>query len=167
MAQESSFDIVSEFDTQEMVNAVDQTRREITTRFDLKDTGSEIVLENNHAEIVLTTTDETRVRNIIEILESKMTKRSLNIHILDPKAIEHALGGNVRQKIALKRGIDKDLAKKIVGTIKESKLKVQPSIQGDQVRVSGKSKDDLQAVMQLVRQQADAWGTPLQFTNYR
>ncbi len=167
MSKECSFDVVSDFDTQELVNAVDQVKREITTRFDLKDSNSEIDIENNAAELVLTTTDETRLRNILDILETKMTKRGLNIRILDPQSVEHALGGNVRQRVKLKRGIDKDLAKKIVSTIKDAKLKVQPSIQGDQVRVVGKDKDVLQEVIGMLRQQADAWGAPLQFTNYR
>lgn len=165
MSKESSFDVVSEFDAQEMVNAVDQTRREILARFDLKDTGSKIDLENDNTELVLTTTDETRLRNILDILESKMSKRNLNIRILDPQTVEHALGGNVRQRVKLRRGIDKDLAKKIIQCIKDAKLKVQPSIQGDQVRVMGKNKDDLQEVIQLLREQG--WETPLQFNNYR
>ncbi len=167
MAKECSFDVVSEFDAQEMVNAVDQTRREIQSRFDLKDSGSAIDFENNNTEIVVTTTDDTRLRNILDILESKMSKRGLNMRILDPQAIENALGGNVRQKVKLKRGIDKDLAKKIVGFIKGMKTKVQPSIQGDQVRVVGKDKDELQDVIQQLRSESEAWNTPLQFTNYR
>lgn len=167
MSKEASFDVVSEFDAQEMVNAVDQAKREIASRFDLKDSGSQIEMEGNATALILTTTDETRLRNILDILESKMSKRGLSIRILDPQTVEHALGGNVRQRVVLKRGIDKDLAKKIVSTIKDSRLKVQPSIQGDQVRVTGKNKDDLQEVIQLLRQQADAWATPLQFTNYR
>jgi cyclic-di-GMP-binding protein len=167
MSKEASFDVVSEFDGQEMLNAVDQVKREISARFDLKDTGSDIELENNATEITVTTTDETRLRNIVEILEAKMSKRGLNIRILDPQTVEHALGGNVRQKIVLRKGIDKELAKKIVSTIKDAKLKVQPSVQGDQVRVVGKNKDDLQEVIQLLRDKADAWSSPLQFTNYR
>lgn len=167
MSKEASFDIVSEFDTQEMVNALDQTRREIGTRFDLKDSGSQVEMESGGEEIVLTTTDETRLRNILDILESKMAKRGLNIRILEPLSVEHALGGNVRQRVKLKRGIDKDLAKKIVAFVKDTKLKVQSSIQGDQVRVVGKNKDDLQEIIRLLRQQAEAWATPLQFVNYR
>jgi cyclic-di-GMP-binding protein len=167
MPNDASFDVVSEFDLQEMVNAVDQTKREISARFDLKDTGSSIELEKAGNELVVTTTDETRVRNILEILEGKMSKRGLSILILDPQTAEHALGGNVRQRVVLKKGIDKELAKKIVSCIKDAKMKVQPSIQGEQVRVTAKSKDDLQDVIKLLRQQADAWSTPLQFTNYR
>jgi cyclic-di-GMP-binding protein len=167
MSKESSFDVVSDFDAQEMVNAVDQTRREIASRFDLKDSGSQIDLDSSSNEIILTTTDDTRLRNILDILESKMSKRGLNIRILDPQNVEHALGGNVRQRVRLKRGIDKDLAKKIVSFIKDTKIKVQPSIQGDQIRVVGKNKDDLQDIIQQLRQQADVWATPLQFVNYR
>lgn len=167
MSKECSFDVVSEFDTQEMVNAVDQTLREINSRFDLKDSNSKVELENNAEALVLTTTDETRLRNIIDILENKMTKRNLSIRILDPQTVEHALGGNVRQRVVLKRGISKELAKKIVSTVKDSKIKVQASIQGDQVRVAGKDKDDLQQVIALLRQQSETWGEPLQFNNYR
>lgn len=167
MSKEASFDVVSEFDNQEMLNAVDQTRREIASRFDLKDSGSEIEVEGEFVALVLTSTDDTRIRNIIDILESKMTKRNLSIRILDPQTVESALGGNVRQRIVLKRGIDKELAKKIVSSIKNIKLKVQPSIQGDQVRVSGKDKDELQKVIQHLRTEGEAWGTPLQFNNYR
>ncbi len=167
MSKECSFDVVSEFDGQEMLNAVDQTRREIDSRFDLKDSKSTIEMDKAFKELVITTTDDTRVRNILDILEGKMAKRNLNTRILDPQPIEASLGGNVRQKILLKQGIDKDLAKKIVSTIKGSKVKVQPSIQGEQVRVSGKDKDTLQEIIQLLRNEADAWGTPLQFTNYR
>lgn len=166
MAKESSFDVVSEFDQQELVNALDQTRREISGRFDLKDSGSEISLEEEK-QIVITTTDEFRLRNILEILETKISKRGLSPNILDPQKAEAALGGNVRQTVLLRRGIDKDLARKIVAEIKGSKLKVQPSIQGDQVRVSGKDKDELQTVIKQLRDLSDQWGIPLQFTNYR
>lgn len=167
MAKDASFDVVSEFDAQEMLNAVDQTKREIISRFDLKDSGSEVELEGACTEIVITTTDDFRLRNILDILESKMIKRGLSVQILDPQTIEPSLGGNVRQRVKLRQGIDKELAKKIVNTIKDAKMKVQPSIQGDQVRVTGKNKDDLQEVIQLLRQQSEAWSTPLQFTNYR
>lgn len=167
MSKDASFDVVSDFDKQEMVNAVDQAKRELDSRFDLKDTGSEIELVQDCAELVITSTDETRVQNILDIVESKMIKRGLSGQILDPKGAEDSLGGRVRQKIVLKRGIDKELAKKIVSAIKETKLKVQPSIQGDQVRVSGKDKDDLQAVIALLREKANAWAVPLQFENYR
>jgi len=166
MAKDASFDIVSEFDQQELVNALDQARREIASRFDLKDSGSTVELEEDK-RIVITTTDDFRAKNIFDILESKVTKRGLNPLILDVKEAEPALGGKVRQTINLRKGIETDMAKKIVAAIKEAKLKVQASIQGDQVRVSGKNKDDLQEVIQHVREFGDKQSMPLQFTNYR
>lgn len=166
MAKESSFDIVSDFDQQELVNAVDQTRRELTTRYDLKDSGSTVDLVENK-QITITTSDEYSLQSIYDILATKVAKRGLNPMILDPGRVEEALGGKVRQQINLKRGIDKDLAKKIVAEIKNTKLKVQPSIQGEQVRVSGKDKDILQEVITMVREQSERWNVPLQFTNYR
>lgn len=166
MSKDASFDIVSDFDQQELVNALDQARREIGTRFDLKDSGSDLELEEGK-KVVITTTDEFRAKNIFDILESKVTKRGLSPLILDPQTPEPALGGKVRQVINLKRGLSSEIAKKIVAAIKETKLKVQPSIQGEQVRVTGKNKDDLQAVIQKMREFGDKQSLPLQFTNYR
>ncbi len=166
MAKDSSFDIVSEFDKQELVNAVDQVKRDISTRFDLKDSNSDVVLEADKT-ITITTNDDMKLRNIFDILQSKMVKRGLSIKLLDPQPVENALGGNVRQVFNLKKGLTQELAKKIVADIKDSKLKVQASIQGEQVRVSGKSKDDLQSVIQLLRGNEDKYNYPLQFTNYR
>lgn len=166
MAKDCSFDVVSEFDAQELVNAVDQTKRDISTRFDLKDSNSQVELEGTKS-ITITTNDETKLRNIIDILQSKMIKRNLSIKILDAQKIENALGGNVRQIFNLKKGLTTELAKKIVADIKSSKLKVQAAIQGEQVRVSGKSKDDLQDVIKLLKEKEDSYGIPLQFTNYR
>ncbi len=166
MAKDCSFDVVSEFDKQELVNAVDQTKRELISRFDLKDSNSDIVLDADKS-ITITTSDDMKLRNILDILQSKLVKRDLSIKILDPQTIEHALGGNVRQVFNLKKGLTVELAKKIVALIKDSKIKVQGSIQGDQVRVSGKDKDDLQTVIKFLREQEDALDVPLQFTNYR
>ena len=166
MAKDCSFDIVSEYDKQELVNAVDQVKRELTTRFDLKNSNSTVELEQDK-EITITTNDEMKLKNILDILQSKLIKRNLSIKILDPKPVENALGGNVRQVFALKKGLTQELAKKIVADIKGTKLKVQASIQGEQVRVTGKDKDDLQAVIQMLRQNADSYDVPLQFTNYR
>ena len=166
MAKDCSFDVVSEFDAQELVNAVDQTKRDISTRFDLKDSNSQVDLEAGKA-ITITTNDETKLRNILDILQSKMIKRNLSIKILDAQKPENALGGNVRQVFNLKKGLTQELAKKIVADIKSSKLKVQAAIQGEQVRVSGKSKDDLQDVIKLLREKEDSYNIPLQFTNYR
>ena len=117
--------------------------------------------------IIITTADEMKLRNIYDILQTKLVKRGLSIKILDAQAIENALGGNVRQIFNLRKGLTQELAKKIVADIKDSKLKVQASIQGEQVRVSGKSKDDLQEVIQLLRKNEDKYDYPLQFTNYR
>ncbi len=166
MAKECSFDVVSEFDKQELLNAVDQTKREVASRFDLKDSNSEIELEADKA-LIVTSSDDMKLRNIYDILQSKFVKRNLSIKILDPQGIENALGGRVKQVYNLKKGLTQELAKKIVSDIKASKIKVQASIQGEQVRVSGKDKDDLQAVIKMLRGNEDKYDYPLQFTNYR
>lgn len=166
MAKDCSFDVVSEFDRQELVNAVDQVKREVSSRFDLKDSNSDISLDADKS-ITITTKDETKLRNIYDILQSKLVKRNLSIRILDAQPVENALGGNVRQIYKLKKGLTTELAKKISADIKDMKMKVQPSIQGDSVRVSGKDKDDLQKVIQMLRQNEEKYDYPLQFTNYR
>lgn len=166
MAKECSFDVVSEFDKQELVNAVDQAKRELTSRFDLKNSNSNIELEADKA-ITITTNDDMKLRNILDILQSKLAKRDISIKILDPQTMESALGGNVRQVFKLKKGLTQELAKKITADIKDSKIKVQASIQGDQVRVIGKDKDDLQAVIKLLRENVERYDYPLQFQNYR
>lgn len=166
MAKDSSFDIVSEFDKQELVNAVDQVKRDITSRFDLKNSKSDVVLDGEKS-ITITTEDDMKLRNIYDILQSKLVKRGLSIKILDPQKLEDALGGAVRQVYLLRKGLTQELAKKIVADIKDSKIKVQASIQGDQVRVSGKSRDDLQEVIAMLRKNEDKYDYPLQFQNYR
>lgn len=166
MAKDCSFDIVSEFDRQELVNAVDQVKRDISSRFDLKDSGAEVILDADKS-ITITVKDDMKLKNIVDILQSKMIKRNLSIKILDACPVEKALGGNVRQVFNLRKGLNMELSKKIVADVKASKLKVQAAIQGDQVRVSGKSRDDLQEVIKLMRTNEDKYDTPLQFTNYR
>lgn len=166
MASEFSFDIVSDFDKQELLNAVDQTQREISNRFDLKNTNSKVDLEADKA-ITITTSDDMKLKNIIDILQSKLVKRNISIKVLDPQSIENALGGNVRQVFNLKKGLTQEIAKKITADIKNAKLKVQAQIQADQVRVSSKSKDDLQQVIKLVKEKEDEYNVPLQFQNYR
>ena len=166
MAKDASFDIVSEFDKQELVNALDQVKRELTTRFDLKDSNSNVELVEDKA-INITTNDEMKLKNIYDILQSKLVKRNLSLKILDPQKVENALGGNVKQEIKLKKGLTTELAKKIVAMIKDTKLKVQASIQGDSVRVVGKSRDDLQDVIKAIRAKEEEIDAPLQFTNYR
>jgi uncharacterized protein YajQ (UPF0234 family) len=166
MSKDASFDVVSEFDQQEMVNAVDQTKRDLQSRFDLKDSGSTVDMDSDKS-ITITSSDEMKLRNILDILQSKLVKRNLSIKILDPQKQEHALGGNVRQVFLLKKGLTQDLAKKITADIKGTKIKVQAAIQGDQVRVSGKNRDDLQEVIKFLREKEDEYNIPLQFTNYR
>lgn len=166
MAKECSFDVVSEFDKQELVNAIDQAKRELVSRFDLKNSNSEIELEADKT-ITITSSDDMKLRNILDILQSKMTKRDLSIKILDAQKVESALGGTVKQVFILRKGLTQELAKKIVSDIKDSKIKVQASIQGDQVRVTGKDKDDLQAVIKLLRENSEKYDYPLQFQNYR
>lgn len=166
MAKDCSFDIVSEYNKQELVNAVDQVKRELTTRFDLKDSNSQVELDADKS-ITITTNDDMKLKNIVDILQSKLVKRNLSLKILDAQTSENALGGNIRQVFNLKKGLTQELAKKIVSDIKATKLKVQASIQGEQVRVTGKDKDDLQAVIQNLRKNEDKYDVPLQFTNYR
>ena len=149
-----------------MVNAVDQVKRDVSSRFDLKDSNSEIELEGDKS-ITITTSDDMKLRNIYDILQSKLVKRNLNIRILDPQPVENALGGRIRRVYNLKKGLTQELAKKIVADIKDSKIKVQASIQGDQVRVSGKDKDNLQEVIKMLRSNEEKYDYPLQFTNYR
>ena len=166
MAKDCSFDIVSEFDRQELVNAIDQVKRDVSSRFDLKDSNSSVELEADKT-ITITTNDDMKLRNIVDILQTKLVKRNLSTRILDAQPVENALGGQVRQVFKLKKGLTQELAKKIVSDIKDSKKKVQASIQGDQVRVSGKDKDVLQEVIQLLRSNEEKYDYPLQFTNYR
>jgi hypothetical protein len=160
---ESSFDIVSSVDLQEVKNAIAQAMKEITTRFDLKGTGSDVSLQGE--ELVLTSNDEFKLKAINDILETRLVKRAVPLKALSYGTVEKALGGTVRQKVSLQKGIPTDKAREIVKIIKGTKLKVQASIQGDQLRVTGKSKDDLQAVMQTLR--GTDLGIDMQFKNYR
>ncbi|CAM4237773.1 YajQ family cyclic di-GMP-binding protein [Paenibacillus tarimensis] len=163
MSSENSFDIVSKVDMQELSNAVQQAEREIETRFDFKGSKSSIALENE--ELVVVSDDDYKLKSVIDILQGKMVKRGVPIKNLEYGKIEPASAGTVRQRIKLKQGIEQDAAKKINILIRDSKLKVKSQTQGDQIRVTGKSRDDLQAVMQLLR--GEDLGIELQFTNYR
>lgn len=163
MAKDFSFDIVSETDMQEVANAVQQAERELATRFDFK--GSKSSIELSGEEIVLISDDEQKLRSVIDVLESKLVKRKVSLKALDYQSVEGASGGTVRQRAKIVQGIETDKAKQIVKKIKDAKLKVQASIQGEQVRVSGRKKDDLQEALQLVKE--SDFGLPLQFTNYR
>jgi uncharacterized protein YajQ (UPF0234 family) len=158
-----SFDIVCEIDMQEMDNAVNQVRKEITTRYDFKHSKASISLEDG--VVKLTGDDVNNLNTVCEILRAKMVRRKLEAKSLEYGEPESASGDTKRQTITIKQGVDKELAKKIVKAIKQGKMKVQAAIQGDQVRVTGKKRDDLQAAMTLVRaMDADR---PLSFTNFR
>ena len=163
MAAESTFDVVSDFDQQELVNALDQVRREIATRFDFK--GSRCSLELGKGEITLTADDEFRAKAVRDLVESKAVRRGLSLKVFDWGRLESASGGTVRQQIALKRGLTSEQAKELSKSIRDRFPKVKPVIQGDAVRVTGKSKDELQAVIAHLR--ALDYPVALQFTNYR
>ena len=163
MAQEFSFDVVSDFDRQELVNAVDQARREITTRYDFKNVPVEMTLEA--AAITLLTASEAQLRSVLDVLQSKVHRRGIDIKVLDPQKPEPAAKGNVRQVIKLRKGISDDLGRDLVKRIRAEHPKVQVRIQADQLRVVSAKKDELQAVIgQLKAMDLDV---PLQFTNYR
>ena len=163
MAQEFSFDVVSKTDMQEVANAVQQAQKELAQRFDFKGSKSEIT--HSAEEIVLVSDDETKLKSLKDILESKLVKRKVALQALDYGKLEDAALGTVRQKAKIVQGIEIEKAKAIVKHIKDAKLKVQASIQSDQVRVVGRSKDDLQKAINLIRE--GVFGIPLQFTNYR
>jgi len=160
---DSSFDVVSSVDMQEMKNAIGQAMKEITTRFDLKGTGSNIELSGE--EVVLTSNEEGKIKAVRDVLEGRLVKRNVPLKALTFGAIEKALGGTARQVVSLQKGIPTDKAREIVKIIKGSKLKVQASIQGEQVRVSGKNRDDLQSVIRMLKD--TDLGIDMQFTNYR
>lgn len=163
MASTFSFDVVSDFDRQELVNTVDQTIREISSRYDLKDTKTTVELGE---EVITVNTDsEFTLEAVHTILRTKAAKRNLSQKIFDYGKVESASGNRVRQEIKLKKGISQEIAKKITKLIRDEFKKVQGSIQGDAVRVSSSSKDDLQGVMQRLKQ--EDFPVALQFTNYR
>ena len=163
MAAENSFDIVCKVDMQEVTNALDQARREIDTRYDLKGSKNEVKLEKT--DITLTVADEMKLKAVVDILQSKLHKRGIPLKALDYGKVEEASGGALRQKIAIQQGIPIEKAREIVRLVKDSKVRVQVAIQEDQVRVSGKNRDDLQKIIALVKDRD--FGIALQFTNYR
>ena len=163
MAGESSFDVVSDFDQQELVNALDQARREIATRYDFK--GSKVAFDLGKDALTLTADDEYRAAAAKDLLESKAVRRGLSLKVFEWGRLEPAAGGTVRQQIALKRGLTSDQAKELSKRIRDGFPKTKPVIQGDAVRVSAKSKDELQAVIADLR--ALDYPVALQFTNYR
>jgi hypothetical protein len=163
MAGDVSFDVVSEFDEQELRNALDQVRREVQQRFDFK--GATVELTQGKEEITLLTDDEFRATAVRDLIESKAIRRSLSLKIFDWGKVEPSGGNKVRQTITLRKGLNEELAKRISKLIREEFPKVKPSIQGDAVRVSGKSRDELQRVITRLRELDEA--VPLQFQNYR
>lgn len=167
MAKEASFDVVSEVDLQEVRNAVDQTKREITQRFDFKGTGSDIELsdEGGSPTIVVRSGTEQKVKDVVKVLEERFVKRKIATKALQRGNIEPAAGGTARQTLTITQGISTDKAREIVKFVKDMKAKAQASVQGDQVRISSKSIDTLQDIMGRLKEKD--FGIPLQYTNYR
>src|ERR1700693_2357592 len=165
MPQDFSFDVVSKVDLQEVSNAVQQASKEIATRFDFRGSVSKIEWDEKELALTLTSDDAGKMKSVVDILEGRLVKRGIAIKALDFGKVEDAAGGNVKQAVKVQQGIPSEKAKEIVRAVKDRKLKVQAAIQADQVRVSGRNKDDLQEVQALLR--AGDFGLPLQFANYR
>src|SRR3954470_22661445 len=163
MAKENSFDIVSKTDYAEVTNAINQTSKEISQRFDFK--GSKAAVDLQDKDLILTAEDETKLRNMNDILQGKLVKRGVSLKALDYQKVEPAAGGTVRQLVKVQQGIPTDKAKEVVKFIKDSKMKVQASIQGETVRVSGKDRDTLQEVISALK--GKDFGIDMTFDNYR
>ncbi len=165
MAGTYSFDVVSDFDQQELVNVVDQLRREVVQRYDLKDTNTEIDLQET--ELIVTTASDMTLKSIEDILRQKATKRNLSLKIFDFQSPESSGGNRVMQRVLLKKGLTQEISKKISKLIRDEIKKVNVSIQGDSIRITGKNKDDLQTAISFLRKMEDSLEVPLQFENYR
>ena len=163
MAQQNSFDIVSEVDRAEIVNAINQTMKEVRQRFDFKGSSARVALEDK--ELVLTGEDDTRLRNMNDIFQQKLVRRGVPLKALSYGQAEPAAGGTLRQRVQIQQGIPQDKAKEIVRFIKDTKAKVQAAIQGDVVRITGRDRDTLQDV--IAKLKAKDFGINMQFTNYR
>lgn len=163
MSKENSFDIVSRVELQEIDNALNQVMKEIKNRFDFK--GSKSSVEYTDGRITIHSDDDFKLKSVVDIMESKMVKRGINLKALRYGKVEKAAGDTVRQKVDVVQGVDKELAKDIIKLVKDTKLKVQASIQSDQVRVTGKNRDDLQQVIRVIKEKD--WEIPLQFVNMR
>jgi len=163
MASDSSFDVVSKVDAQELENALNQARKEITGRFDFKNSIASI--ENTEKEITILADDEMKLKNVIDIVQSKAMKRGIDIKAFDYQKVEQASGSTLRQKVVLRSGIPKDKSKVLMDAIKAAKLKVTAQYQDEQIRITSKSRDDLQAIQTLLK--ALDYELPLQFVNYR
>ena len=162
---DSSFDVVSNVDIPEAVNAVDQAMREIKQRYDFRGSVSKIELNQKESKITMTSDDEFKLKSVVDVLQGKLVKRGISLKALVYGKVEGASGGTARQEVTLQQGIPQEKAKEIVQLIKDKKMKVQAAIQADQVRISAKKKDDLQEIISLLKEQD--FGLPLQFTNYR
>ncbi len=165
MATQFSFDVVSSFDSQEMDNAVNQAKKEVEQRYDFKGSNTTIELNQKEKTITLHTSDDMKMRALHEILNGKMIKRGISLKALDYQTAEQASGNTLRQLIKLKSGLETEQAKQITKLVKDLKLKVQAQIQGEEVRITGKSKDDLQTAIAALKGQS--FDFPIQFTNYR
>lgn len=165
MAEEHSFDVVCNVDMQEVTNAVQQAVKEISQRFDFKGSKSSIDLDKDKGAITLVSDDEQKMKSVIDILQSKLVKRSISLKALIYGKVEQASGGTVRQVVTLQQGIPQEKAKEIVRLIKDTKLKVNAEIQKDQVRVRGKNIDDLQTLIGKIKEKD--FGILVQFLNYR
>jgi hypothetical protein len=165
MASNPSFDIVSEVNLEEVQNAVNQSLMEIRQRYDFKNSKSEITLDKGESQLVLVSDDEGKMKSVVDVLQGKLIRRKVSIKSLDYGKVDLASGGTVRQTIKIQQGIPQDKGKEIVKFIKGSKVKVQAQIMDNQVRVSGKKKDDLQEVMELLR--SKDFDMDMSFTNYR
>lgn len=163
MAESFSFDVVSDFDRQELVNAIDQVRRDVSTRYDLKDSATEVELDET--AITITTASDMTLQAVEDILRQKATKRNLSLKIFDFQPAQPVGGNRVQQVVKLRRGLSQELAKKLSKTVRDNLKKVTVAIQGESLRVTGKSKDDLQQAIQLLK--AQDVEVPLQFENYR
>ncbi|MEX1315783.1 MAG: YajQ family cyclic di-GMP-binding protein [Synechococcaceae cyanobacterium] len=165
MAESFSFDVVSDFDRQELVNAVDQVRRELVQRYDLKDSGTTIELEED--SLTITTASDMTLQAVADVLRQKATKRNLSLKIFDFQDPEAVGGNRVKQAVKLRKGLSQELAKSLSKAVRDGIKKVTVAIQGDSLRVTSKSKDDLQQVIQLLRAREEELEVPLQFQNYR
>ncbi|HYG58162.1 MAG TPA: YajQ family cyclic di-GMP-binding protein [Symbiobacteriaceae bacterium] len=160
-----SFDVVSKVNMAEVVNAVNQSTKEMETRFDFRGSKSSITLDEKEGHVTVVGDDDMKLKNVLDILQTKLVKRGIALRALEYGKVEDAAGGTLRQVITLKQGIAQDKAKQITAAIRDSKLKVKAEIRGDEIRVAGAKKDDLQAVISLLR--AKDFGIELQFSNYR
>lgn len=165
MADANSFDVVSKVDMQEVKNALDQALKEIRQRFDFKGTRTELTLREKESELVIVSDDEYKLKSVVDIVKAKLIKRNVSVRAFAFSPVEPALGGTVRQVAKIQNGLSSEKAKEIAKVIKDGKLKVQAQIQGEQVRVQGKSKDELQAAIALLK--SKDFGIDLQYVNYR